>query len=162
MNRSLEISTSNNHIYIKKNKVEKIIILILSIFAESLLYYLLFKNISTVKDPDKINYAIAMLFLTTLIFVILLFLSLRKFFIDKNFDIEIDGEKVFVNRFEKFNKNKIDIIVDDNVNRWGTKTYSIGLKGDSHSIIIVSGVDKNDKETLVKNLKTFFPNATLS
>src|SRR5258705_13432251 len=130
MNRSLEISTSNNHIYIKKNKVEKIIILILSIFAESLLYYLLFKNISTVKDPDKINYAIAMLFLTTLIFVILLFLSLRKFFIDKNFDIEIDGEKVFVNRFEKFNKNKIDIIVDDNVNRWGTKTYSIGLKGD--------------------------------
>jgi hypothetical protein len=160
--RSLEISTRNNHIYIKKNKAEKITILILSIVSESFLGYILFKNISLAKDPNIIKHAITLLFLITLIFVVLLFLSLRKFFMDTDFDIEIAGERVLVNGFEKFKKTKIDIIVDDNVNRWGTKTYNISLKGDSQSIIIVLGVDEVDKENLVKNLKTIFLGSTTS
>ena len=162
MYRSLEISTCNNHIYIKKNKVEKIIILILSIVSECFLCYILFKNISLAKDPNIIKHAITLLFLTTVIFVVLLFLSLRKFFIDRDFDIEIAEEKVLVNGFEKFKNTKIDIIVDDNGNRWGTKTYNISLKSDRQSIIIVSGVDEVDKENLVKNLKTIFPSSTTS
>jgi len=75
---------------------------------------------------------------------------------DKDYNIEIDGERVFVNGFEKFQKNKIEVFVNDNVNRWGTKTFNVLLKDDNHSIIIVSGINKIDKEILVNNLRSFF------
>jgi len=156
MGKSLTININNNYLCIKKNKGEKIIILVLSIFAASFFYFILFKNISAVKDQDKTKYAIILLCLISLIFLIVLTLSLRRFFMDKDYNIEIDGERVFVNGFEKFQKNKIEVFVNDNVNRWGTKTFNVLLKDDNHSIIIVSGINKIDKEILVNNLRSFF------
>ena len=156
MGKSLKININNNYLSIKKNKGEKIVILVLSIFAASFFYFILFKNISAVKDPDKTKYAIILLCLISLIFLIMLTLSIRRFLMDKDYNIEIDNERVFVNGFEKFQKNKIVVFVEDNVNRWGTKTYEVSLKDDNHAIVIVSGINKIDKEILVNNLRNFF------
>jgi hypothetical protein len=156
MARSIEINTGDNYISIKKNYSEKLIILMMSLFAESLFYFLLFKNISpTVKKVNKAVYAILLLSVISIIFLALVVLSLRNFFLDKDYKIEKSGENIMVNGKDRFKRNDVRVDVNENVNRWGTKTYNVFLKGDRETLKVVDGIDENDKEYLVKHLSTF-------
>ncbi len=117
MGRSLKIDIEDNHIYIKKNKIHKVIILALSIFAEVFFYVSLYQNISTVKDQKRIKGAIILFLVITLIFLTLLILSIRKFFRDRDYKIDIDHDNIIVNGVETFKKNKVEITVVEDGNR---------------------------------------------
>jgi hypothetical protein len=157
MGKSLTIINNNKYLFIKKNKTEKLVILFFSLFAELFFYFFLFKNIfPATKKEGKAIYAIFLLSLISIFLLVMVFLSLRNFLLDKDYKFEKNDDDILINGRKLFKRHDVKVVTKNYVNRWGTQTYNVVLVGNKQKFKIIWGINKNDMNYLVEELNTFF------
>lgn len=151
---SISIVQDLDCLLIKKNKTEKIIILFLSLVAETLMFYLLGSSILKTSNPSKIHYANLFFIIISAIYFGFIMRSFWLFSSDKDIKVCVTKDNIIVNG-KKISRLNHSLYSSIDVNRWGTKTYSVTLKDNDIKINIIRGVTENDKNNLIKKILSF-------